>query len=198
MRHIAETSDVTSLIFFHMISILNFTLNFDALLVGHEGSVNSVTWRPTLDGLTSSTPTLLSTSTDSSLILWSPIPISAPLAQDSGAPPPPSIWVSNQRFGDVGGQKLGGFVGGIWNTRGEEVLGWGWNGGWRRWRLSSLRATQSQNDLEEWNECTAVTGHQGPVKGMGWDPKGEYLITTRLAYYRDVVPAIIVLRNNLS
>jgi elongator complex protein 2 len=145
-----------------------FSVTFDALLVGHEAGVTSLNWRPRLDS--STTPTLLSTSTDSSLILWSPSTVMAPSHDEST-----SIWVNQQRFGDIGGQRLGGFVGGVWAREGMESLAWGWGGGWRRWRCSG--DTQNHTD-ETWFEVGAIGGHSGPIKGLDWSPKGEYLITT--------------------
>jgi elongator complex protein 2 len=144
-----------------------FSVTFDALLVGHEAGITSLSWRPYL--ASSTTPTLLSTSTDSSLILWSPSAILAPSHEQST-----SIWVNQQRFGDIGGQRLGGFVGGVWARGGMESMAWGWAGGWRRWRC----AEDSQNSTEEtWFEVGAIGGHNGPIKGLDWSPNGEYLIS---------------------
>lgn len=146
-----------------------FSVTFDALLVGHESGITSLAWRP--DANITSTPTLLSTSTDSSLILWSPSTVS----QDGSA----SIWINRQRFGDIGGQRLGGFVGGSWTLHGRETLAWGWAGGCRRWRCSTTFSGQSQGD-ETWREVGAISGHNGPVKGLSWSPRGEYLISAGL------------------
>lgn len=116
-----------------------------------------------------SAPTLLSTSTDSSLIMWSPSASGASLQGKSF-----SIWISRQRFGDVGGQRLGGFVGGAWAHQGKQALAWGWGGGWRRWRC----VTPSQIGSEKiWTEVGAISGHSGPVKGIDWSPNGNYLIS---------------------
>ncbi|EJD53840.1 WD40 repeat-like protein [Auricularia subglabra TFB-10046 SS5] len=133
-------------------STRTFHVTFDALLVGHEAGVTSISWSP-------SSPTLLSTSTDSSVILWRAEPVSG-------------LWINAQRFGDIGGQKLGGFIGGLWAGRGApEALAWGWTGGWRRWRL-----TDAQRD--RWEETQGITGHQGPVRGLSWSPDGAYFIST--------------------
>lgn len=148
-----------------------FTITFDALLIGHEAGVTSLTWCPMRRG-SDPLPTLLSTSTDSSLILWSPTSLG--VSAEGGSP---SLWINRQRFGDIGGQKLGGFVGGLWAGGGEEVLAWGWNGGWRRWRRLP---PDDQANGEVWDEVGAISGHSGPVKGLAWSPQGEYMISTRL------------------
>lgn len=135
---------------------ITYSLAFDALLVGHEASVNSVSWRPG----PSTTIQLLSCSTDASLIIWEPT--------DAGAG---AIWGTVQRFGDVGGQRAGGFVGSLW-LNSDEVAGWGWNGGWRRWR-------RNQTEKGVWSEVNAPTGHNAAVRGLAWSPGGEYIVSTR-------------------
>ena len=146
-------------------------MTFDALLIGHEAGVTSVSWRPQTN--TSSPPTLLSTSTDSSLILWSPSTVLT--SSNDGA----TLWINRQRFGDVGGQRLGGFVGGLWATGSRDAMSWGWNGGWRRWRCQSPREGVYESALEEWSEVGAITGHRAPVRSISWSPQGEYLISAR-------------------
>jgi len=144
------------------------------LLVGHDAGVTSLAWRPSSSG--HSRDTLLSTSTDSSLILWSPVSVKSGANGCSSA-----LWVNQQRFGDIGGQRLGGFVGGLWTADGSEALAWGWSGGYRRWRCAQPSEEAAENEI--WTEVSALTGHAGPVKGIAWSPGGEYLIS---AGYVDV------------
>ena len=152
-----------------------YAVTFDALLIGHEAGITSLAWAPS--SLTSASPLqiLLSSSTDSSLILWSPSQI-LPSAASSDVTTG-SIWTNQQRFGDVGGQRLGGFVGGLWakTTQGDEVVGWGWSGGWRRWR--SVQETEGDLRATHWKEIGAISGHSGPVKDLDWSPAGEYVIS---------------------
>lgn len=145
----------------------SFSVTFDALLIGHEAGVTCLSWRPTRTS--DSIPTLLSSSTDSSVIMWSP---SAALTQTSDASN--SVWINRERFGDVGGQRLGGFVGAFWAQRGTEALAWGWAGGWRKW---SCRDSSTDENEETWEETGAISGHHGPVRGLSWSLNGEYLIS---------------------
>jgi len=160
-------------------SIQQFAITFDALLIGHEGGVTSLSWAP--QQIETSTrqvpPTLLSTSTDSSLILWSPS--HTLFASSSDATAAPSLWINRQRFGDVGGQRFGGFVGGIWahTKRGDEAMAWGWGGGWRRWRTIPANYSEGGVDTDEWMEVGAVGGHNGPVKDVDWSPEGDYFMS---------------------
>lgn len=143
---------------------VKISVTFDALLVGHEAGITSLAWRPYSE--VHSSPTLLSTSTDSSVILWSPSSIAT--SESTAA----SIWINRQRFGDIGGQRLGGFVGGLWADAGNDVLAWGWSGGFRRWRCQPITSKG-----EGWDEIGGVGGHKGPVKSLSWSPNGEYMVS---------------------
>lgn len=137
-------------------STYQFHITFDALLIGHDAGVTSVSWKP-------STPRiLLSTSTDSSAILWSPTTLG------QGSSHSNQLWTNHQRFGDVGGQRLGGFVGGFW-LNAEQIITCAWNGGSRRWGMIN----------GQWSELQAVTGHASAVHGIDWEPFGRYLVSAR-------------------
>lgn len=103
------------------------------------------------------------------MILWSPSAVLS--TSENGAT---AIWINRQRFGDIGGQRLGGFVGGAWAQHGDDALAWGWSGGWRRWHCT----LSGENDASEtWAEAGAIGGHSGPVKCLDWSPSGEFLLS---------------------
>jgi elongator complex protein 2 len=106
------------------------------------------------------------------VILWAPSSIISTAYSSSTS----SIWINVQRFGDVGGQRLGGFVGGLWGSNDTETMAWGWSGGWRRWRRVTSDSHRGTTN-EEWEEVGAISGHNGPVKSLDWSPKGEYLMS---------------------
>jgi elongator complex protein 2 len=143
-----------------------FTLNnktyniiFSALLPGHDDWVFTVKFHPTNPNQ------LLSASADASLIIWRP-------EEDNG------IWIPETRLGDVSSLKgattaqgsSGGFWGGVWSPRRDEVACWGKTGGWRVW-------IDSGDSI--WQQKSAISGAIRSVKGISWDPLGRYLLSTR-------------------
>ncbi|KAF9226501.1 WD40 repeat-like protein [Gyrodon lividus] len=163
------------------LGIQQYAITFDALLIGHEAGVTSVAWAPSPHPVSRAAPplqTLLSTSTDSSLILWSPSQAFHSFSSSDATAG--SIWINRQRFGDIGGQRLGGFVGGLWarTTRGDEAMAWGWNGGWRRWK--SVQANGGNAEIDQWREVGAIGGHNGSVGDLDWSPAGEYVVSVGL------------------
>ncbi|PVF97247.1 WD40 repeat-like protein, partial [Serendipita vermifera] len=135
-----------------------FHMTFDSLLIGHDAGVTGVAWNPN-----PTPPLLLSTATDASVILWSLSTVGSSGSEKN------QLWINQYRFGDVGGQRFGGFVGGFWITP-SHLCAWGWNGGLRQWH--------SKNG--EWKEKRSITGHAAPVHGIDWEPQGRYLISASL------------------
>ena len=137
-----------------------YIITFEALLVGHEDWVYTAAWNPYRDSLQ-----LLTASADNSLMIWEPDPASG-------------IWVSAARLGEISGQKgattatgsAGGFWIGLWSPNGQAVASLGRTGSWRLW--------ENGMELQYWTQKSGVSGHVGPVAGLAWNKKGDYLLST--------------------
>ncbi|OCF55861.1 elongator complex protein 2 [Kwoniella mangroviensis CBS 10435] len=134
---------------------LRYNITLEALLVGHESGLTNVHWSPPSSH---SSPLLLSTASDNSLIIW--------------VPSTDGIWVPEHRFGAIGGRGLS-FYGAIWGKDGKSVLASGWNGGWERWVKTAL----SEDEEGGWEVKSGINGHHGDVQSLSWDPREEYLIS---------------------
>ena len=141
-----------------------YSITFEALLMGHEDWIYTIAWRPVVSGGLQ----LLSTSADNSISLWNPDP-------DSG------IWLSTVRLGEISEQKgsssttgtVGGLWIGLWSPKGNQVAALGGTGGWRLWEYS--------NETDRWAQKVAVGGHVRGVTGVSWGGPGKaWLISTGL------------------
>lgn len=138
----------------------NYSITFEALLLGHEDWVYSATWSPT-----SLTPKLLTASADGSLSVWESDPASG-------------IWISVSRLGEISGQKgattatgsAGGFWTGMWSPDSRMVTCLGRTGSWRLWEYDEAS--------DFWNQRHAISGHVTSVNGICWSPDGGYLLST--------------------
>lgn len=141
----------------------DFSITFEALLLGHEDWIYSAKWYSCPDGKLQ----LLSTSADNSLAIWEADP-------DSG------IWVSTVRLGEISREKgattatgsTGGFWTGLWSPDGNSVVCLGRTGSWRRWQYNST------DDM--WEPCVAISGHTKAVTGIVWSTDGGYLLSASL------------------
>nr|XP_018263626.1 elongator complex protein 2 [Kwoniella dejecticola CBS 10117]OBR85784.1 elongator complex protein 2 [Kwoniella dejecticola CBS 10117] len=140
---------------------LRYNITLEALLVGHESGLTNAHWSPPSKTISSS-PLLLSTAADNSLIIW--VPSSVSTSSDG-------IWVPEHRFGAIGGRGLS-FYGALWGKGGQSVIASGWNGGLERWVK-----VQNGDEEEVWEVRSGVNGHYGDVQSLTWDPRGEYLIS---------------------
>ncbi|KAM6522376.1 Elongator subunit elp2 [Fusarium falciforme] len=139
----------------------DFSVTFEALLLGHEDWIYSARWRRQGDGKLQ----LLSTSADNSLAIWE-------------ADPSSGIWVSMARLGEISREKgattatgsTGGFWTGLWSPDGKSVACLGRTGSWRRWEYVP--------EEDSWRPCIAITGHTRAVTGITWAKNGEYLLST--------------------
>lgn len=139
----------------------DFSVTFEALLLGHEDWIYSAKWHTHADGKLQ----LLSTSADNSLAIWE-------------ADPTSGIWISMVRLGEISREKgattatgsTGGFWTGLWSPQGDSVACLGRTGSWRRWQLDVAE--------DRWKPCVAITGHTKSVTGISWSNNGEYLLST--------------------
>ena len=158
-------------------SRLRYSFMFEALLMGHDDMVFSVEWKPLQfqggDSFTLDIPhwhqplTLLSASSDKSMITWSPTP-------------PSGTWVTNLRVGEMGGDSTGlGFYQCHWSSCGNWIFGHDYHGSWHGWKREKMEGS-SENSLETWIPQLLPSGHSGPVKDLSWDSEGRFLITCGL------------------
>lgn len=147
----------------------DFSITFEALLLGHEDWIYAVQWHLAPGSVLK----LLSASADNSLAVWEPDPVSG-------------IWASTTRLGEISRDKgattatgsIGGFWTGLWRADGKSMVCLGRTGSWRRWDYSEEDQT--------WKPALAVTGHTKPITGIAWSRSGSYLLsassdqTTRL------------------
>lgn len=141
-------------------SNLTYSLTFEALLLGHEDWIYTLSWRHDVEHLQ-----LLSASADSSLALWEP-------EANSG------IWVCTTRLGEITAQKgsttatgsTGGFWNGLWSPTGEHIVCLGRTGSWRLWNYN--------RNLARWVQGIGISGHTKPVTDIAWAKDGTYLLST--------------------
>ncbi|KAL8734481.1 MAG: hypothetical protein Q9166_001380 [cf. Caloplaca sp. 2 TL-2023] len=138
----------------------SYSLTFEALLLGHDDWIYTVSWQRTGTRLR-----LLSASADSSLAMWD-------ADEESG------VWLCTTRLGEINAQKgstsatgsMGGFWIGLWSATGESVACLGKTGSWRLWTYDS--------DGERWLPDIGISGHTKPVMDVAWASEGSYLLST--------------------
>ena len=137
-----------------------FLLTFEALLLGHEDWIYTVSWH-----LNGTRLRLLSASADNSVAIWESDPSSG-------------IWICTTRLGEISAQKgsttatgsTGGFWIGLWSPNGEGILSLGRTGSWRLWNYD--------RDVDRWEQGIGISGHTKAVTDIAWSEGGEYLLST--------------------
>jgi elongator complex protein 2 len=138
----------------------DYSATFEALLLGHEDWIYSLSWRSKGEKLQ-----LLSASADNSLAIWEQDPSS-------------SVWVTVARLGEISAQKgsttatgsTGGFWTGLWSPSGDTVTCLGRTGSWRVWSYD--------NEQDRWGQEVGISGHTQAVTGIAWSKYGDYLLST--------------------
>ncbi|KAI8390089.1 WD40-repeat-containing domain protein [Blakeslea trispora] len=147
----------------HLITVneKEYSLMFEALLMGHDDWVFSVEWqRPYLESGNLVQPMrLISASIDKSMMIWSP-------DEDTG------VWVNESRMGDIGGSTYLGFCGALFSPDGKSIVSHGANGSFHLW--------QEQATQGHWAPEVAISGHFKSVESVAWDPRSRYLLSASL------------------
>ncbi|ORZ27542.1 WD40-repeat-containing domain protein [Lobosporangium transversale] len=133
-----------------------------ALLLGHEDWVYTINWQPAmnLNGKYHQPMSLLSASTDKSMMIWKP---------DEAT----GVWVNNTQMGEVGGNTIG-FYGGLFGPDGRWILAYGYNGAFHIWK------NEGDEIGDRWMPQVPASGHYAPVQDLTWDPTQSYLVTVSL------------------
>ncbi|KAF6223434.1 hypothetical protein HO133_000277 [Letharia lupina] len=138
----------------------SYSVSFEALLLGHEDWIYTISWRLGEERLQ-----LLSASADNSLAIWES-------EQSSG------VWVCTTRLGEISAQKgsttatgsTGGFYIGLWSPKGDKLISLGRTGSWRLWNYDL--------DQDRWLQGIGISGHTKAVADVAWSKDGSYLFST--------------------
>ncbi|GBC05107.1 hypothetical protein RclHR1_06030007 [Rhizophagus clarus] len=146
-----------------------YCIMFEALLMGHDDWIYSVCWQPPClikdseGNLKYHQPmTILTSSSDKSMMIWKPEP-------DTG------VWVNLTRVGEIGGYTLG-FLGGLFNKKGNYIISHGHTGAFHLWK----NVCQDDDESEDWQPQVSISGHFNSVKDISWDKGFNYLTSVSL------------------
>lgn len=160
-------------------------VTLEAILVGHEDIVTSVSWRPN-----STKNILLSSSMDRSILLWSledEENDNTDYSKDTNnniIKPTSSCWIPHARIGVAGGilgasigSSLLGFVDAVW-VDDTTIVGHGYGGTLYFWNCTNTNNTNQQQYKQKWKAQPPLTGHFRSVNDLSWEPtNGDFLLT---------------------
>ena len=171
-------------------------VTLEALLVGHEEAVTSLSFRPraadatTNSSSTNTPPFLMSSSMDRTILLWmeesseedDALVDDAVVASTGGG-----AWVPVSRVGAAGGilggpigSSLSGFVDATFSPDGNGIAGHGYGGSLHFWRTSG-RKYGDEVEAERWSAGPCLTGHFRGVSDISWEvSRGQYLLSAGL------------------
>ena len=179
-------------------------VTLEALLIGHEEAVTSLSFRPRaatalpISSTSAASPCLMSSSMDRTILLWMEESSEEDdaLADDSVGVVPPSAtmpstgggaWVPISRVGAAGGilggpigSSLSGFVDATFSPDGNGIAGHGYGGSLHFWR-TSVRKYGEEVEAERWSAGPCLTGHFRGVSDISWEvSRGQYLLSAGL------------------
>jgi WD40 repeat protein len=170
-------------------------VSLEALLLGHEEAITSLSWRH--GHKSSQKPCLLSSSMDRSILLW----MEQEYEQQNVSL---GVWVPISRVGSAGGilggsigASLMGFVDAAFSPGSGRIVGHGYGGSLHFWSRvideedgGNNPAIEGGHENQEggedellstrWLADPCITGHFRPVQDLAWDPNGKYLLTVGL------------------
>ena len=171
-------------------------VTLEALLVGHEEAVTSLSFRPRAAAAptdlssTNTPPCLMSSSMDRTILLWmeesseedDALVNDAIIASTGGG-----AWVPISRVGAAGGilggpigSSLSGFVDATFSPDGNGIAGHGYGGSLHFWRTSG-RKYGDEVEAERWSAGPCLTGHFRGVSDISWEvSRGQYLLSAGL------------------
>lgn len=140
-----------------------YSMKFDALIIGHDDWIYSLKWHP-------KELSLMSSSADSSVMIWTPDPISG-------------VWLSSIQLGDIsikGASTATGAYGGMWysswiSSENTTIISLSNTGAWKRWEKES-----NDNGVDLWVPKDGLSGHVKNVTDVDWSTDGKYLLSTSL------------------
>ena len=159
-------------------------VSLEALLLGHEEAVTSLSWRPHVRSCPKDC--LLSSSMDRTILLWMEEDYEADAAGGGGG-----VWSPISRVGSAGGilggsigASLMGFVDATFSPCATRIVGHGYGGSIHYWTMVPQSETGDGEEEDDeistarWLSDPCITGHFRPVLDMAWDARGDYLLTT--------------------
>ncbi|KAL7537175.1 hypothetical protein ACHAXR_007644 [Thalassiosira sp. AJA248-18] len=189
-----------------MTTLTTTAVSLEALLLGHEEAVTSLTWRkPQPQQRGNNKPCLLSSSMDRTILLW--------MEEDHGEKGGGLLWVPISRVGSAGGilggsigASLMGFVDAAFSPMdANRIVGHGYGGSIHFWTQQQQQQKEEEEEVvlhgggggggnaimaeqeeqeadaqqQSWVADPCITGHFRSVEDMAWEPiHGEYLLTT--------------------
>ncbi|RHZ66576.1 hypothetical protein Glove_306g48 [Diversispora epigaea] len=154
----------------------NYSVMFEALLMGHDDGVYSVCWHPPLiikdenDNFKYHQPmSILTSSSDKSMIIWKP-------ELETG------VWVNLVRVGEIGGNTLG-FYGGLFGPKGNYIIAHGHTGAFHLWKnvnYDNINNNNNEDYNQNWQPQVSISGHFNSVLDISWNPTFKYLVSVSL------------------
>lgn len=139
----------------------DYSVQLDAILLGHEDWVHSVRWALDRSG----EPFLVTASADKSVQIW----------HHTGQRTEEAVWENFVRVGEAAGPGSG-FFGAFLSMDTGSLVAYSYHGAFHRW--DQVKHPEDPT-MPQWIPQVAPGGHFRPVQRLAWDPQGRYLLSVR-------------------